>query len=509
MSPLDRELFEAVAKGNSEAITPLISLGAKIEARIALADYGAFFSGLTPLMVAAGSAESNLDTIKALLAQGADLHAKSSGNVSAAWYAAGRQNLYTAVFPESMLKEEGPYDSGGDSERLQYLLDRGLDPNEVADNGISLLSQSCSAGDSDRVRLLLDRGASPQPRAEVETGQESSPFFKEMASLLEDLKMERNLAEEGIDSSPEFLFVPLFEACKSGSAECVQLILSSGFPADFRSGSDNALHHAGSVEVVELLAREGVMFGPGDWGRDPADIAVENELYDVAKRFWEVYVPQDKRQEYFDAKLRAFAGHQMSPRAIEILLKLGANARWLPPGGQSVLHETCWQGDGNGGRPTSDVEETLKLLIQAGANPNHADEYGNTPLHEAAYGDWGSPTSVRVLLESGAEPSPADRNGNTPLHLAADRCELECIRLLLKFGASPRLRNSEGKTAVDMARRYLESWRSIVKSGPVDFLAGKGIPGYEFDPVEDQAHHVETLREAERALEILEAGPPN
>ncbi|MGB4545415.1 MAG: ankyrin repeat domain-containing protein, partial [Smithellaceae bacterium] len=56
------------------------------------------------------------------------------------------------------------------------------------------------------------------------------------------------------------------------------------------------------------------------------------------------------------------------------------------------------------------------------------------------------------LIRSGAAVNITDLDGNTPLHLAARSSPDRVIRLLIKKGASPYLKNNEGKTALDIAR---------------------------------------------------------
>jgi hypothetical protein len=53
------------------------------------------------------------------------------------------------------------------------------------------------------------------------------------------------------------------------------------------------------------------------------------------------------------------------------------------------------------------------LLAQAGANLDN--DAGNRPaLHETVY--WGHVGVVRVLLEAGADPNIKDKDGKTPLN---------------------------------------------------------------------------------------------
>lgn len=57
--------------------------------------------------------------------------------------------------------------------------------------------------------------------------------------------------------------------------------------------------------------------------------------------------------------------------------------------------------------------ETVKLLLNGGANVNAQDQKGTTALHSAAY--RGNKDIVEILLNNGADPSISDFNGHTPL----------------------------------------------------------------------------------------------
>ena len=149
-------------------------------------------------------------------------------------------------------------------------------------------------------------------------------------------------------------------------------------------------------------------------------------------------------------KLLTASGVRMNPRAVRLLLELGADANQPSKDYGSPLHTACWQGDGNNGRDTREVEETIQLLIDAGADPNLLSRE-TRPLHEAVFGDWGSPTSVRVLLSRGADINAPNENGQTALMVAAQHGEVECLRLLLEAGANRTLKDNQGKIALDYA----------------------------------------------------------
>jgi ankyrin repeat protein len=62
--------------------------------------------------------------------------------------------------------------------------------------------------------------------------------------------------------------------------------------------------------------------------------------------------------------------------------------------------------------------ETMRLLLDAGADPDAQQKGGFTPLHEAAHTD--DVEMARLLLEHGADPSIAADDGRDSAQLAAD-----------------------------------------------------------------------------------------
>ena len=96
----------------------------------------------------------------------------------------------------------------------------------------------------------------------------------------------------------------------------------------------------------------------------------------------------------------------------------------------------------------------IQYLASMGADVNGLDEGGLSPLGQAALTN--DLTSVRTLVALGAKPDQLDQSGETPLMHAAqvDFGDTAVVDALLKAGADPHVRNPDGKTAVDLARRY-------------------------------------------------------
>ena len=68
-----------------------------------------------------------------------------------------------------------------------------------------------------------------------------------------------------------------------------------------------------------------------------------------------------------------------------------------------------------------------------------------TPLHWAAFG--GHTDTVKLLLDVGADKEVKDKNGETPLHCAAWKGHTDIVKLLLDAGADKDVKENE------MARR--------------------------------------------------------
>ena len=95
--------------------------------------------------------------------------------------------------------------------------------------------------------------------------------------------------------------------------------------------------------------------------------------------------------------------------------------------------------------------DVVKLLLDAGVEPNMPDKYGDTPLKLAVHN--GRKEMVEVLVERGAEPNIRDNSGRTPLHWAALRDHKDVAKLLLTAGADPNIENNLGITPLSEAKR--------------------------------------------------------
>ncbi|XP_029285845.1 cyclin-dependent kinase 4 inhibitor C isoform X1 [Cottoperca gobio] len=97
--------------------------------------------------------------------------------------------------------------------------------------------------------------------------------------------------------------------------------------------------------------------------------------------------------------------------------------------------------------------KVVEALLEAGADTSVRDPVLNlTVMHDAARA--GYIDSVRMLMDHGADINLTDDVGNLPLHLAAMEGNLEATQLLIERTANPQTPNGQGHTAGQLAHQH-------------------------------------------------------
>jgi ankyrin repeat protein len=142
-------------------------------------------------------------------------------------------------------------------------------------------------------------------------------------------------------------------------------------------------------------------------------------------------------------------------------------SQWLSHGGDvnmrrldggSLMHEAAALSVG-------DPKPMIDLLVKHGGSLVLGTDGGKTPLHLAAINN--RVDSAAALIRHCADMNIKDlSHGNTPLFVAVRYGNTEMVEFLLKHGADPMVRNSDGARAVDFAK-------AIGRSDLVDLLGGE------------------------------------
>jgi ankyrin repeat protein len=124
--------------------------------------------------------------------------------------------------------------------------------------------------------------------------------------------------------------------------------------------------------------------------------------------------------------------------------------------------------------------ETVRLLLDAGANPNARDRYASAMNHAVA---WNDPAFLDLLLDSGADiDMPGDVMGESPLMAAAYAGRTVSVAHLLARGANIHYVIPDyeipnpGGSALDLASGHPDVIRLLLAAG------AKSARGKRFDP---------------------------
>lgn len=427
--------------------------------------------GVTPLMLAALNGSGPM--VEKLLAAGARANdARPSGET--ALILAARAGSQVAV---------------------KSLLAAGADPNAKTKTGDTALMFAAAEQHPEVVRVLVEAGGDVNARAAVVqkgggnsyaarqaqrkvdgTEDDGQPrlLFKGQAIAVAQLPKEG----DGEPPRPEGGFTPLLHASMSGDLDAVKALLAAGAninqaAADgmtplsvaivkvneavalhlIERGADvnaaeagfTALHSAaltGQTAVVKALLARG------------ADI---NARLEMPLRMQATFVPynpdlQTGRLAQVGATPFMLAAKAANPEMVQLLATSGADVTRAADSGTTALMLAA----GLGKRQATDMFtfikyytwteeraiETIKRLIDLGADVNAANEFGETALHGATY--HAALKVMQFLVERGAKINATNWADQTPLRVAEGHFYSgtflrypEAAALLRKLGADP------------------------------------------------------------------------
>jgi len=284
-----------------------------------------------------------------------------------------------------------------------------------------------------------------------------------------DLKTVKALIAEGNDTNQRIHCndSPLMAAAKGGHSQIVEALLNAGARVDFR-GSCSAPQEsvlcmaaeAGSLEAVRMLLQQGAPPNGYDFlGRTPlmcasdvGDIEVMKLLLENGADIHAVESSPNTLPPPIDTALMHAAKNGRS-QATQLLLERGSTVNQKGDADFTALaYAAVARGEvGARGGTQPDYPGTVNILLKNGADPNvRVKDLQSTPLMLALRG--GKNETAKVLLEGGANPNASSSEGEAPLMIAVKRRDLEAVRLLLGKEADLSLKDNQGRTAVQFAR---------------------------------------------------------
>jgi len=161
-----------------------------------------------------------------------------------------------------------------------------------------------------------------------------------------------------------------------------------------------------------------------------------------------------------------FAAQNGHTEIVEMLLVNGAKVDAATPLGNTALVLACVDFPRF---PQESNAKVIELLLKAGANANAISSAGSPVLHYAA--NHGHADVVKLLIDKGADVNSQVNNNAMALHYACgygDQTKhvpnAEVVKLLLKHGANPNIRDPDGLTPLQSAIKY--NYTDIIKLLP-------------------------------------------
>jgi ankyrin repeat protein len=344
----------------------------------------------------------------------------------------------------------------GDAKIASKLLAARANASALTDTGITPLSLACESGNPELVRLLLKSGAD----ANQPLGNGETPLM--MAARTGRVPVLEALLAGGakIDTAEKLRgTTALMWAAANSNADAVRFLIAKGADINARSatvapGRQPYLAPPGRERIQEFIDGTGLRGAIVE--QDKPDAQAPGAKPDPAER--------EAAKKRFDAEIVAAKGAISKFPAPAPYSKRGPKQF----GGLTPLLFAAREGD----------IESVKALLDAGADVNQTSEYGWTALLVATQNRYYKLGAF--LLERGANPNLANVGGWNPLYLATDNRNiergeyptrkpdmdhLEFIKLLLAAKANP---NQRMRSSTETRTVFTNQW--LFEEGATPFL---------------------------------------
>ena len=465
-------LMIACWRGNIDAINELLNVGADPN----IADK----YSCTWLHYAVYG-DCDKEVLQTIISHGADVNATRNGNVTALMIACRRGNidginelLNVGADPNIADKYSCTwlhYAVYGhcDKQVLRTIISHGANVNATNNGNVTALMIACVEGNEDAINVLLKAGIDPNIQDDagdtcLHITTEGQFSIRDYQSFIDDstdvcvtnivnqsalvllcdkpgvfavsvlLKSlpDPNIAHTNGDT---LLYDPIHNHI---SKELLQTITGLGFELHalkYESAAAKLFtHHSNHWESMKAILRSG------------ADTTIANVFGDTC-------IHRILYREYLSL--------EYDHEALQMLLDHGAPVNAMNKNHQTAYMLACHQGN----------IDAMCALVNAGADPNIADSWGNTGLHLVVQGG-SSKHVLKEIITHGADVNAVNNEGTTALMLACETGQRGVVNVLLRTEADTSIFDAHGDTCLHklLHREYdQETLQILIDHGvPVD-----------------------------------------
>ena len=355
------------------------------------------------------------------------------------------------------------------------LLDAGADANANLPDSTTMLMTAARTGNPEIVSLLIEHGANVNakgaPYGETALVWAAEENHSEAEQVLiahgADVNVRTNALERAKDRFglegvltilPHGSWTPLMYAARQGSLDAARTLVDAGANLNLTDpDSTTALMIAiinGHFDTAAMLTEKGADPNITDTSGTGAlyaavDVDTLGEVFGRPER------PSTDKLSAVDL-MKVLLAHGADPNA---KLKTPSLQRAHTPGeptlntGTTPLMRAAKNGD----------SAAIRLLLEHGADPNAHQKNGSTALMLAAglgrgtgafTKDYATESelleSIKVLIAAGADVNAVDDAGETPLHYGAQASD-DIVKYLAEKGAKLDVKDKKDRTPVEMA----------------------------------------------------------
>lgn len=302
------------------------------------------------------------------------------------------------------------------------------------------LTLSARLGRASMVTTLLERGANPNFFSNCEDGRWSGRTALHEACKWGHHQVVDCLLTRGCDLNVSDIrgWTPIYDAISHGKTDVAFKLLANG--ADPRKSFSIS---SSDTKNLNVTGSSSVMFSSNSYKLETATPPL------------------------FTWNCLSFASACHQPQLVAKLIEeyFQGDAACQSPSGRTALHEAVTLPEDLNLNKEAIVRNryaTLKILLNAGINPNIADHMGKTALHlffdhvnlaKVVVKMYSKivPETIRLLHDYGADLNVADFKGRTVAHQAAAFGDVETMRTLLELGMTVSSLDNDRSTPAHIA----------------------------------------------------------
>ena len=433
-------LMLACVKGNKDVINVLLNAGADPN----IADG----KGATCIYHAVGEGCSK-DVLETIVNHGADVNAKNKFNRTALLIACVKGNkdainiLLNAGADPNVTDYMGAacihhvVGEGCSNDVLETVVNHGTDIDAINKTNATALMLACEKGKKDAIDVLLNAGANPN-FADAD-GDTCLHYIARNDCCTEVVQA---VISHGADVNVmnENNVTALMIACGRGNMHVINVLLNAGANPRISDADDHTwLHEAVrggySQVVLETMINHGA----------DVNATIKNNrtalmIVTVHGNRKAIYVllsagaDPNSADADGDTCLHYAVRNGCCAEVLQAIISLGVDVNATNKRNVPALMLACDRGN----------KDAIKVLLNAGADPNLTDDKGATCIH-CAVGEGCSKDVLEVVVNHGADVNATNKMNVTALMIACLKVNIDAINVLLNAGADPSIADSGWK----------------------------------------------------------------